>query len=43
MNIDSYGIIIDFGDTLYLSGSWAFITGAVIVYAVYRLVKKYYI
>ena len=43
MNINEYGVMIDFRDTLYLSGSWAFITGAVIVYALYRLVKKYYI
>ena len=42
MNIDKYGIMIDLGDTLYISGSWAFIVSALAVYSAYKFIKKYY-
>ena len=43
MNIDKYGIMLDLGDTLYISSSWAGVTTLVVIYGLYRFVKYYYL
>lgn len=43
MKIDQYGVMLDFGDTLYISSSWLGVLSLAVVYGVYRVVKYYYL